>query len=216
MTTKKIIDILTAQTKNFSPTLIESIIKEFGKDPFLILIACLLSLRAKDNVTIKVCRTLFEIAKTPEQILDIPKNKLEKIIYGIGFYRNKAKTLHEVSENILSIHKGKVPQTEESLLKLPGVGRKTATLVMSMAYGVPSICVDVHVHRISNRLGIIKTKSPEETEVALKKILPRKYWSKWNNLLVKWGQNICTPVSPWCSKCAIKKFCKRVGVKKSR
>lgn len=216
MTTKKIIDILKAQTKNFSPTLIESVIKEYGKDPFLILIACLLSLRAKDVVTIEVCKVLFKIAKAPEQILAIPQNKLEKIIYKIGFYKNKAKALHEVSRKILSEFKGKVPKAEENLLKLPGVGRKTANLVMGMAYGIPSICVDVHVHRISNRLGLIKTKTAEETEIVLKKILPEKYWTLWNNLLVKWGQNICTPVSPWCSKCAIRKFCKRIGVTKSR
>lgn len=216
MTIKKIIDILTAQTKNFSPTLIESVIKEYGKNPFLILIACLLSLRAKDIVTIEVCKVLFKIAKTPKQILGIPQNKLEKIIYKIGFYKNKAKVLHEVSRKILSEFKGKVPKEEKDLLKLPGVGRKTANLVMGMAYGSPSICVDVHVHRISNRLGLIKTKTPDQTEIELKKILLKKYWSLWNNLLVKWGQNICTPVSPWCSKCTIRKLCKRVGVKKSR
>lgn len=216
MTTKKIINILTAQTKNFSPTVIDFIIKKYGKNPFLILIAGLLSVRAKDIVTIEVCKTLFKIAKTPNQILDIPQNKLEKIIYKIGFYKNKAKVLHKVCGKTLSEFKGKVPQKEEDLLKLPGVGRKVANLVLSMAYDIPSVCVDVHVHRISNRLGLIKTKTVEETEIELKKILPQKYWSLWNNLLVKWGQNICTPISPWCGKCAIRKFCKRVGVKKSR
>lgn len=216
MTIKKIINILSTQTKNFSPTLMEVIVDQFGKDPFIILICCLLSLRSKDIVTEQICKKLLKIAKTPQKILEIPPSKLEKIIYKIGFYKNKAKVLHKVSQQILDKYKGKVPRQEKELLNLPGVGRKTTNLVMGVAFGIPSICVDIHVHRISNRLGLVKSKTPEETEIALKKILEKKYWTEWNNLLVKWGQNICTPISPWCSKCAINKFCKKVGVKKSR
>ncbi len=216
MTIKKIISTLSAQIKKQMPTLMEVIVDQFGKDPFVILICCLLSLRSKDIITIDICKSLLKIAKTPKQILAIPKNKLEKIIYKIGFYKNKTKVLHKVSKVILEKYKGKVPNTLEELLKLPGVGRKTANLVMGVAYDIPSLCVDIHVHRISNRLGLVKTKTPEATEFALEKILPKKYWTLWNNFLVKWGQNICTPISPWCSRCAIKKFCKRVGVKKFR
>ena len=228
MIIKKIIETLKVETKDFTPTLIKQIIKNHGKNPFLILICCLLSLRSKDTVTIHVCNDLLKIAKTPQEILNIPLqqseentsvetfNVLEKIIFKIGFYRNKAKVLHQVSNVILEKHNGKVPKTEDELLALPGVGRKTANLVLGMAFDQPAICVDIHVHRISNRLGLIKTKSPEETELALKKLLPQEDWTEWNDLIVRWGQNICTPVSPWCSKCAIKKYCKQIEIKNSR
>jgi endonuclease III len=215
-TIKKIIDILNIKIKDYSPTLITTIIKEYGKDPFLVLICCLLSLRAKDIVTIHVCKDLLKIAKTPQQILDTPTTKLEKIIYKIGFYKNKAKVLHQVCNQLINKHQGKVPANLKDLLNLSGVGRKTANLVMGLAYDKPAICVDIHVHRISNRLGLVETKTAEQTESELEKILPKKYWITWNDLLVKLGQNICSPISPWCSKCVIKKFCKQVGVKKSR
>lgn len=216
MVIKKIIAILKIETKDFTPTLIKQIIKDHGKNPFLILICCLLSLRSKDTVTIHVCNDLLKTAKTSQKILDMPLEKLEKIIFKIGFYRNKAKVLHQVSKSILEKYTGKVPQTEKELLALPGVGRKTANLVLGMAFGQPAICVDIHVHRISNRLGLIKTKTPEETEFTLKKILSKNNWIEWNDLIVRWGQNVCTPTSPWCSKCAIKKYCKQIGIKKSR
>lgn len=216
MTIKKIIDVLKVETKDYPPTLIDSIIKEYGKNPFTILISAILSPRVKDSTTIQVCRELFKIAKTPQELFDLPKNNLEKIIFKTVFYKNKAKALHEVSKIILEKYNKKVPKTQEALLQLPGVGRKVANLVLGMAYGIPGICVDTHVQRISNRLGIVKTKKPEETEIALQKILPKKYWISWNDLLVKWGQNNCTPTSPWCSKCAIKKYCKQVEVTKSR
>ena len=211
-TIKKIIKILEHQTKSYTPTLITQIIKEYGKDPFLILICCLLSLRSKDIVTIHICRDLLKIATTPQEILNLPISKLEKIIFKIGFYRNKAKVLHKVSKELLEKYDGEVPNNLENLLNLPGVGQKTANLVLGMAYNVPSICVDIHVHRISNRLGLVSTKTPKETEYELKKIIPKENWIEFNDLLVKWGQNICTPTSPWCSKCAIKQFCKRIGV----
>ncbi len=216
MTIKKIIDDLTLETKNFTPTLITQIIKNYGQDPFLILICCLLSLRSKDTVTIHVCNDLLKIAKTPKEILAIPTDKLEKIIFKIGFYKNKAKTLHKVCKYLLEKYDGKVPQVEAKLLNLPGVGRKTANLVLGLAFERPAICVDIHVHRISNRLGLIKTKTPEETELALQKIIDKKYWIIFNDLLVKHGQNICTPTSPWCSKCKIKDLCKQVSVIKTR
>ncbi len=216
LTIKKIITILKSKTKDFTPTLTDYIIKKYEKDPYLILISCLLSLRAKDSVTVHICDSLFEIATTPKETLAIPKSELEKIIYKSGFYRNKAKAILEVSDIILNKYKGKVPKDPKKLLKIPGIGIKTANLTVSMSYGVPAICVDTHVHRISNRLGLVKTKTPEQTEIALQEILPKVYWIIWNDLLVKWGQNICTPISPWCSKCDIKKHCKQVGVTKNR
>ncbi len=216
MSIEALLSVLQNKTANFLLPLSDHVIAEFGNDPFLILISCLLSLRAKDLATIPLCSALFKRAKTPHELLALPLPELEKIIYRIGFYKQKAKGLHAVSRELLERHDGKVPKTEEELLTLPGVGRKTANLVLGIAYGIPAICVDVHVHRISNRLGLIKTKTPEETEEALKKVLPKKHWIEYNKLIVMWGQNICVPVSPFCSKCAIYDQCKRVGVKKSR
>ncbi len=152
----------------------------------------------------------------PKDILEIPLSNLEKIIFKIGFYKNKAKVLHKVSSFLIEKYNGQVPKTEKKLLNLPGVGRKTANLVLGLAFDIPAICVDIHVHRISNRLGIIKTKTPEQTEIELQKILPKNYWILWNDLIVKHGQNICTPQSPKCSICKIKEYCNQVGVKKTR
>ncbi len=211
-----IIQDIRTSTKKYPPTLVNTIIEEFGKDPFLVLISCLLSLRSKDSVTIDVCRELFKMAQTPQAILSISTKKLETILFKIGFYRNKAKTIKHVCQVLIDKFNGKVPKTLDELLHIKGIGRKTANLVLGVAYGIPSICVDIHVHRISNRLGFIKTKTTLETEFALQKLLHKKHWIEWNKLLVTWGQNICTPISPWCSKCAIKNHCKQVGVTKSR
>ncbi|MGE0207229.1 MAG: endonuclease III [Candidatus Babeliales bacterium] len=210
----KIIAILKKNTKSFVKPMVSSIIDQYGNDPFLVLVSCLLSLRAKDTVTLPVCQNLFSHAKTPQQILAIPLKDLEKILYKLGFYRKKALGLKIVSEELLEHFGGKVPRTREELLSLPGVGPKTASLVLAESYGIPAICVDTHVHRISNRLGLVKTKTPEQTEKALEKILPKEYWSEWNRLLVMWGQNVCLPVVPACSRCAIYDECQRVGVKK--
>jgi len=232
----EIIKILQRNIKNYEPPLVEKIINEYGKKPFLILVSCLLSLRAKDIATIHVCRKLFAKAKTPKQILAIPLKDLERIIFKIGFYKNKAKALQQVSQTILNKYKGKVPDNLQDLISIKHVGRKTANLVLGAAFDKPVICVDIHVHRISNRLGIIKTLKVASTELALQKILPQKYWTKWNNLLVVWGQNVCTPLSPKCNICKLNKpsplvhrslgeggrlrltskICKKVGVKKHR
>lgn len=208
MINKKIIKLLEENTKKFTPPLINLIIEEYGKKPYLILIACLLSLRAKDTTTIHVCRGLFSRALTPEAMFKISHNELEKIIYKSGFYKNKASTIHEVSRVILEKFDGKVPQNYDQLVSIKGVGAKTANLVMGMAFGVPAICVDTHVHRISNRLGIIKTETPEQTQVELEKMLDKKDWIKWNKLMVMWGQNVCLPTSPKCCSCAIRMRCK--------
>ncbi|MFH1643770.1 MAG: endonuclease III [bacterium] len=212
----KIISILQKNTKKFTPPLAQTIIKEYGKKPFLILISGILSPRVKDSTTLVVCKELFKIAKTPKQILKIPVKNLEKIIYKIGFYKNKAKALHNASKIIVENFNGRVPKTQKELLTIPGVGVKVANLVLGIAFGKPEICVDVHVDRISNRLGIIKTKNVIETEKELAKILPKKNWTKWNKLLVMWGQNICTPRNPKCSICKLNKICKKVGVKSHR
>ena len=216
MTIEQIVELLQEKTKIFPFLLIDQIIKEFGKDPYLILVGCLLSLRSKDVVTIHVCRKLFSVARTPEQMLSISRDDLEKYLFKLGFYRNKAKVLHEVSSQILSEFKGIVPCDFEELLKLKGVGNKTANLVLGVACDQPRICVDTHVHRISNRLGLIKTKMPLQTELELERVLPKKFWIIWNNLLVLWGQNVCVPVSPKCSQCVLKDYCKRLGVVRSR
>ncbi|MEX0940550.1 MAG: endonuclease III [Candidatus Babeliales bacterium] len=212
----KIIDLLQKNTLGMQQPMVFSISEKFGHDPFLILISCLLSLRAKDTTTLPICLELFTIARTPQQLLKISKMKLEKLIYPVGFYQKKAAVLHDVADQIITRFDGKVPSTREELLSLPGVGRKTANLVLGEGFGIPAICVDTHVHRISNRLGLIATQKPEETEKELEKVLPKQFWIEWNRLLVMWGQNICVPISPFCSRCALFDVCDRVGVIKSR
>ncbi len=206
--TEKIISILEKETKHLAPPLIDIIIKEYGCKPFLILVSCLLSLRSKDIVTVHACRTLFKLGQTPQEIIAINIDSLEKIIFKTGLYKNKAKTLHEVSRIIIEKHGGKVPKSQDELLKINGVGRKTANLVLSKAFKIPAICVDTHVHRISNILGLVKTNNVLETEKALGKVIPKKHWINYNKFMVMWGQNICTPLKPNCHKCKLKKFCK--------
>lgn len=176
------------------------IIDKFGKDPFILLISCLLSLRARDTVTLPVSLNLFEQVRTLQDMLNLSTQKLESLIYPVGFYKRKADQIKQISAILLDIHAGQVPATEHALLSLPGVGIKTANLVLSMAFDIPAICVDIHVHRISNRLGLVTTQTPEQTEKDLKKVLPKKYWIEWNKLLVKWGQNVC-PRSQVCQLC---------------
>jgi endonuclease-3 len=212
----ELIERLRDLTKGFQPPMVDSIIKQYGKNPFLILISCLLSLRSKDIITWPICQKLFSRAQNPEQILAIPLPELEKVLFHIGFYKKKAALLHEISKVLIKDFNGKVPSDPEKLRNLRGVGPKTANLVLGYAFDIPAICVDVHVHRISNRLGIISTSTPEESLEALEKVIPQKYWIEFNKLLVMWGQNICVPVSPWCSRCAIFDLCERKNVTKSR
>lgn len=186
------------------------------KDPFKVLVATILSARTKDSLTITKLPQLWEHVRTLEDLKRISSSHLEKLIYPIGFYRTKVKHLKLLPEVIEDEFDGKIPRTVEELCRLPGVGRKTANLVVSVAFKKPAICVDVHVHRIMNRLGYIRTKDPLETEMTLRKKLPKKYWRQTNFLFVAFGQNLCTPVSPRCSCCPVKKYCKRVGVKKNR
>ncbi len=185
-------------------------------DPYKVLVSTVLSLRTKDATTLEASKRLFEIAPTIEDLYNLDEKTIEKTIYPVGFYRTKAKNLKRIAKIILEKHGGKIPDSMGELLKLPNVGRKTANLVLAKGYNIPAICVDVHVHRISNRFGLIKTKTPFETEMELRKILPKRYWIEYNDLLVPFGQNLCTPVSPFCSKCPLREYCDRVGVEKSR
>lgn len=184
--------------------------------PFTVLISCLLSLRTQDRTTLAASERLFAIAHTPKQMLATPAGVIEKAIYPVSFYRVKARTIHEICRQLLDRFGGGVPSQLEDLLTLPGVGRKTANIVVTLAFGKPGIAVDTHVHRITNRWGYVKTRAPEETEMALRKKLPRRYWIVLNDLLVAYGQNLCKPISPICSQCKISTFCARVGVNQSR
>ena len=188
------------------------VIAERSKDPYQILISCLLSLRTKDQVTHKASRTLFQLAKTPRQMVRLSRETIRKAIYPVGFYKTKAKTVQGVSQEILNRFEGKVPDSLDALLSLKGVGRKTANLVVTLGFHKPGICVDTHVHRISNRLGLVRTKTPEKTEEALRRGLPPQYWIEWNDLLVPFGQNLCKPISPLCSQCPIERYCPRISV----
>ncbi len=186
------------------------------KNPYRVLVSCILSLRTQDRTTEQASRRLFELANTPFAILKLPEEEIMRAIYPVGFYRTKARVIREISERLLKDYDGRVPDSIEELLLLPGVGRKTANLVVTMGYGLPGICVDTHVHRITNRWGYVKTKTPDKTEKALRERLPKKYWLEINDLLVTFGQNQCRPVSPICSTCPVKGFCKRVDVVISR
>ncbi|RKX85016.1 MAG: endonuclease III [Spirochaetes bacterium] len=184
--------------------------------PFQILISTIISLRTRDPVTFSSSEKLFQHAPDPQSISKIDTDEISKLIYPAGFYKRKAINIKQISKILLDKYDGEVPRNLEALLELPGVGRKTANLTLGLSYGIPALCVDTHVHRIPNRMGWVKTKTPEKTEFALVKILPKKYWIEINELLVAFGQTICTPVSPKCSQCPFKHDCLRMGVEKSR
>jgi len=186
------------------------------KSPFLVLISCLLSLRTRDETTLPASERLFARADTMQGMLKIPVAEIQKLIYPVGFYKTKAVRIHEICEDLIHRFGAQVPDDLELLLTLKGVGRKTANLVLTEGFGKQGICVDTHVHRISNRLGYIKTSNPEETEFALRKKLPQKYWIEYNALLVTWGQNVCKPISPICSTCPVENICQRVNVMVNR
>lgn len=180
------------------------------RDPFLVLIACILSLRTNDRTTYPATLRMFELGKTPEEFSKVNVNDLAAAIYPVGFYKNKAEQIIELSKVLVEKYDSKVPDEIDELIKFKGVGRKTANLVLTRGFNKPAICVDVHVHRIFNRLGYIKTKNPEETEFALRKKLPKKFWIDINTLLVTHGQNVCKPVKPLCSICPIEKYCEKL------
>ncbi len=185
-------------------------------DPFLVLVGTLLSLRTKDEVTEEAMARLTRRARTARELLEVPAEELEKLIYPVGFYRTKTETLRNVARLIIEKYDGLVPDSIEELLTIKGVGRKTANLVVTEGFGKPGICVDTHVHRISNRLGAVSTKNPHGTEDALRNILPKQYWITYNTLLVTFGKRVCKPVSPLCNACPLSAMCKKIGVGKHR
>lgn len=208
--------IVKREIRRWQEPVIGVVARNSDRNPFLILISCLLSLRTKDKTTREASDRLFALAQTPASMLKLPLKTIEQAIYPAGFYRTKAKSIHDICRRLLDSYGGKVPDSIDELVTLSGVGRKTANLVVTVGYGKPGICVDIHVHRISNRWGYIKTKTPEESEQALRRKLPTRYWVTYNDLLVPYGQNLCQPVSPFCSQCKLTEYCDRVGVKKSR
>ena len=205
---------LAAVRESVRPTTLARV--ERRRDPFRLLVACVISLRTKDEVTAQASARLFAVAASPETLARLPERRIAKLIFPAGFYNIKARQIREIARRIARDHSGRVPADREALLALPGVGRKTANLVLGLGFGIPAICVDTHVHRISNRLGLVRTKTPEETEHALEKVLPQGLWIDINDLLVTFGQNLCQPVSPWCSRCPLPGRCPRHGVTRSR
>ena len=185
-------------------------------DPFAVLVSCIISLRTRDEVTELASARLFTLAKLPAELLKLSNAKIEKAIYPAAFYRKKTKSLKELCQVLVKEYSGKVPDKLEELLKLKGVGRKTANLTLILGHNKPGICVDIHVHRISNRWGYVKTKSPDETEMVLRAILPKRFWKGYNDLLVSFGQNLCKPVSPFCGSCPIEDQCPKIGVNRFR
>ncbi len=193
-----------------------SLIAQQNNDPFRVLISTIISLRTKDGVTLAASQRLFSLADTPKAMVGLSRMEIEQAIYPAGFYKTKAKTIQQISSILLESYQGKVPNDQKALLSLPGVGIKTANLTLNLGFQVEAICVDCHVHQIANRLGWVATKTPEQTEQALKDIMPRSYWIPLNELLVRYGQVICTPISPFCSKCPQRDSCPKIGVKRSR
>lgn len=193
-----------------------SAIAEQERSPFTILVSCIISLRTKDAVTAAASARLFERAREPSAMVLLHEEEIASLIYPAGFYRTKARQIREISRRLLNEFADRVPDELDTLLTLRGVGRKTANLVITLGYGKPGICVDTHVHRITNRWGYVVTKAPDQTEAALRSRLPPEYWIEINDLLVCYGQNICLPVSPICSTCRLAPWCKRVGVVRNR
>ena len=208
--------IVKREIRQWEDPVLGVVARESNRDPFRILISCLLSLRTKDKTTGEASIRLYALAHQPATMLTIPLQQIEQAIYPVCFYRTKAKSIHAICRRLLDVYGGAVPDSIEELVTLSGVGRKTANLVVTVAFGKPGLCVDIHVHRISNRWGYVKTETPEETEVALRNKLPKQHWITFNDLLVPYGQHLCQPVSPFCSKCKLTEYCDRVGVTRSR
>ncbi len=210
--------VLKKQVKSLNVPWLENMARRSPqeKDPFKVLISCILSLRTQDRTTGGASERLFKLAPDAKTMAELPVKTIEKAIYPVGFYKVKAKRIRELSRVLVKNDNSRVPDNLDELLKLKGVGRKTANLVLTLGYRKPGICVDTHVHRITNRWRYVKTKTPEETEFALRKKLPKKYWLEINGLLVAFGQGICRPISPFCTQCSINSFCNKIGVKTHR
>jgi len=207
--------ILIKEVANYNVPVVD-LIQIQTNDPAKVLLATILSARTKDQTTVQACKKLFARIKKIDELEKFSIKEIEQLIYPVGFYHTKAKHLKELPKVLREEFAGKIPETVEELIRLPGVGRKTANLVVAVGFQKPGMCVDVHVNRITNRLGYVKTKNPFETEMALRKKLPLKYWEKINSMLVAFGQNTCTPISPWCSRCPIIDYCNQIGVESSR
>jgi endonuclease-3 len=207
--------ILKREVRRWQEPIVGVVAKSSG-DPFRILLSTVLSLRTKDQTTAQASARLFRLATVPKKLGSIPLRRIERAIYPVGFYRTKARHIREICRDLMARYDGRVPDTIEALLTLKGVGRKTANLVVTLGFHKPGICVDTHVHRISNRWGYIRTRTPKESEEALRRKLPRRYWMIFNDLLVPFGQNLCKPISPLCSQCKLARYCDRVGVTRSR
>ncbi len=215
-TVNKVLKILRKEVLKWKVPAVGVVAEQAIDRPFETLVSTILSLRTKDAVTATASNRLLSKAPTPEAISSMSTREIQKIIYPVGFYRTKSRNLRKTCRIILDKYDGKVPRDLEKLLQLPGVGRKTANLVITVGYGDDGICVDTHVHRIANLWGYVRTKTPEESEFALRGKLPRKHWKTFNDILVTFGQNLCVPVSPWCSKCPVEQYCERTHLKRSR
>jgi endonuclease-3 len=209
------IALLTEAVKQWKSPAV-TIVSQREGSPFKVLISCILSLRTQDKTTGAASERLFALADTPSKMVLLTPETIESAIYPVGFYRNKTASILDICRELNERYGGRVPDDIDELLKFKGVGRKTANLVVTLGFGKPGICVDTHVHRICNRWGYVSTRTPEETEFALRKKLPKKYWLIINDLLVTFGQNLCTPISPRCSTCSVFHLCNRIGVGKSR
>ena len=215
-TLETVLRILRQEIKRWKVPAVGAIAGQAVDRPFETLASTILSLRTKDAVTEQAARRLLSAAPTPEAITQLPVTTIQKLIYPVGFYRTKARNLKKTCRILVEAYGGKVPRDIDELLKLPGVGRKTANLVVTVGYNRHGICVDTHVHRITRIWGYVKANTPEKTEFALREKLPRKHWRTYNDILVTFGQNLCTPVSPWCSRCPVVQYCPKIGVQRWR
>ncbi|HTW89571.1 MAG TPA: endonuclease III [Candidatus Binataceae bacterium] len=214
-TVGRVLAILRRESARWNAPILTLVAAE-RDDPFLTLIGCILSLRTRDETTAAAAERLFSRATTPEAILKLAPDTLTQLIYPVGFYRTKTKVIREICRALIARFGGRVPDEIDDLVTLKGVGRKTANLVVTEAYHKPGICVDTHVHRISNRWGLVRTRNPDQTETALREVLPRRYWIQYNRILVAFGQTLCQPLSPRCSTCPVAHLCPRIGVRRSR
>lgn len=215
-TINKVLRILKEEMPRWKTPAVGAIAEASADRPFETLVGTMLSLRTKDKVTDAAARRLLARAPTPQSLASLPVKTVERLIYPVGFYRTKAENLVKTCRILLREYGGRVPRSMEELLKLPGVGRKTANLVLTVGFGDDAICVDTHVHRISNLWGYVATRTPEQTESALRRKLPRRHWKTYNDILVTFGQNLCVPASPWCSRCPVARYCPRIGLRRSR
>jgi len=212
----RILKLLKGRLEGAELPSVSIVARKFAQDPFRILVSTLLSLRTKDKVTLEASQRLLEKAPTAATLLSLTEEEIQTLIYPVGFYRVKARNLKQIAYQLIDRFQGEVPADRQLLLSLPGVGRKTANLVLNLGFGIPAICVDTHVHRISNRLGWVRTRTPEQTEYALMEVLPQRYWIPLNEVLVAYGQRVCTPQSPFCSTCPLERECPKVGVGRRR